>query len=216
MKQTKVKYAIYFLILFYAVGITGFVIPQTHSFFKTLTPFALLLSAGFLALFHQPKFNLKTIVVFSAIFIVSFLAELIGVQTGLIFGDYIYGNSLGIKIMGTPLMIGLNWVMLVYCTKIIAGKITTNAVLNSLLGAGLMVGYDFVLERAAPKLGMWSWGGDVIPLQNYLAWFVFALLFHVLIKLTKVEFRNPIAKAVFIIQFLFFVTLMAFFTLGAL
>ena len=215
MKQTKVKYSIWFLILFYAVGITGFVVPQTHSFFKTLTPFALLLSAVFLALFHQPKYNFKTIVVFSTIFIVSFLSELIGVQTGLIFGEYNYVSSLGLEIRGTPLIIGLNWLVLVYCPEIIADKITKNTVLNLLLGPSLMVGYDLVLERVAPKLGMWTWTGDVIPIQNYIAWFVFALLFHALIKLTKVEFKNPIAVAVFIIQFMFFVTLVAFFRLSA-
>ncbi len=214
MKPKKVKYSIYFLILFYTVGIIGFIIPETHPFFKELTPFALLLSTGFLVWFHQPSFNLKTILVFAAIFVVSFFAEMAGVQTGLVFGEYIYGDSLGIKTMGTPLMIGLNWVMLIYATKIIADKISNSATWQLFLAPSLMVVYDLILEQAAPCLEMWDWAGGVVPLQNYIAWFVLAFLFHSIIKLTKLEFKNPIATSVFIIQFFFFVTLVIYFTLS--
>lgn len=214
MKQTNVKYSVYFLILFYTVGITGFIVPSTHSFFKTLTPFALLLSAGFLIIFHQPKINLKTTYVFSTIFIVSFLAEMIGVKTGLIFGNYIYGSSLGPKILETPLMIGLNWLMLIYCTKVIADRITGSETFRIFIGPALMVGYDLILEQAAPHLGMWSWAGNSIPLKNYIAWFLLALLFHLLVRKSKTTFDNPLAVPVFVIQFLFFVTLVIFFMIG--
>lgn len=211
MNQKSVKYSIWFLILFYAVGITGFVIPQTHSFFKTLTPFALLMSTGFLAWFHRPAYTTKTLLVFATIFLFSFLAEMVGVQTGSIFGHYIYGESLGLKILETPLIIGLNWLMLIYCTKIIADRITTNETLKPFLGAVLMVGYDLVLEQAAPKLDMWSWEGGTIPVQNYVAWFVFAFFFHLMIRKAKVQFKNPLAIPVFVIQFLFFVALVIYF-----
>ncbi|MFW5822497.1 MAG: carotenoid biosynthesis protein [Tangfeifania sp.] len=193
------------------VGITGFVVPQTHSFFKTLTPFALLMSAGFLAWFHHPAYTTKTLLIFAVIFLFSFLAEMVGVQTGSIFGHYIYGESLGLKILETPLIIGMNWLMLIYCTNIIAGHITNNETIKPFLGAFLMVVYDLVLEQAAPKLDMWSWEGGTIPLQNYVAWFVFAFFFHLLIRKAKVQFKNPLAIPVFVIQFLFFVALVVYF-----
>lgn len=202
--------------LFYVVGILGFIIPQTHSFFKLLTPFALLMSAGFLVWFHRPAFNTKTAIVFSSIFIISFIAEMIGVQTGLVFGHYDYGKALGLSIMGTPLIIGLNWLMLVYCTNVIAEKISNNDIIISIVGGILMVGYDLILEQTAPELGMWSWAGGTIPLQNYLSWFIFAFLFHLLIRITKVQIKNPLAIPVFVIQFLFFVALVVYFSASSL
>lgn len=215
MNRKSVKYSIWFLILFYVVGVTGFIIPQTHSIFKLLTPLALVLSAGFLTWFHRPGFDTKTLVVFAAIFILSFVTEMIGVQTGLVFGHYDYGKALGPAIMGTPLIIGLNWLMLVYCTNVIVKKFSGNDLVISVVGGLLMVAYDLVLEQAAPELGMWSWKGGEIPLQNYLSWFVFAFLFHLLIQKTKVQIKNPLAIPVFVIQFVFFVALVIYFVTGS-
>lgn len=214
MQQKKEVYATYSLILFYLVGIAGFIIPGARPFFSSLIPFALLLSAGFLYFFHQPGFNLKTSVVFLAIFIASFFAEVIGVHTGMLFGEYIYGNRLGPKIMETPLIIGLNWLMLVYCTKVMADEISNDDTVKLFLGPTLMTGYDLLLEQAAPLLGMWSWAGGTVPVQNYIAWFLLAFLFHLLIRKINVDFKNPLAFPVFIIQFLFFALFVAFFTLN--
>jgi bisanhydrobacterioruberin hydratase len=214
LQQKKEVYATYSLILFYLVGITGFIIPGTWPFFSSLIPLALLLNAGFLYFFHQPGFNLKTSVVFLAIFIASFFAEVIGVHTGMLFGEYIYGKGLGPKIMETPLIIGLNWLMLVYCTKVMADEISSDGTVKLFLGPTLMTGYDLLLEQAAPLLGMWRWAGETVPVQNYIAWFLLAFLFHLLIRKINVDFKNPLASPVFIIQFLFFVLFVAFFTLN--
>jgi putative membrane protein len=196
------------------VGIAGFLFPSTRHIFNRLTPLALLLSAGFLIWFHQPKFTKKMLVVFGIIFIFSFLVEAIGVKTGLIFGEYIYGNGLGLKLFETPLMIGLNWLMLIYCTQIIAERISEDQTIRLFFAPFLMVIYDLVLEQAAPLLGMWSWAGGKIPVQNYVAWYLLAFLFHLLLQKTKTEFSNKLAIPVFVIQFLFFVVLVLYFLLS--
>jgi putative membrane protein len=196
------------------VGIAGFLFPSTRHIFNRLTPLALLLSAGFLIWFHQPKFTKKMLVVFGIIFIFSFLVEAIGVKTGLIFGAYIYGNGLGLKLFETPLMIGLNWLMLIYCTQIIAERISEDQTIRLFFAPFLMVIYDLVLEQAAPLLGMWSWAGGKIPVQNYVAWYLLAFLFHLLLQKTKTEFLNKLAIPVFVIQFLFFVVLVLYFLLS--
>jgi len=193
------------------VGIAGFINPSTREFFSSLTPLALLLSAGFLIWFHRPKFNLKMLLAFGFIFIFSFLVEAIGVKTGVIFGEYIYGKGLGIKLFETPLMIGLNWLMLVYCTKIMAEGIFVSKTLSLLFAPLLMVIYDLVLEQAAPLLGMWSWAGGKIPIQNYISWYLLAFLFHLLLQKTKISFSNKLAAPVFVIQFLFFVVIVGYF-----
>lgn len=216
MKKQKFTYSVVSLVIFYLVGIAGFIIPSTHQFFSRLTPLALLLSAGFLIWFHQPKFTKKMWLSFGFIFIFSFLVEAIGVKTGLIFGKYIYGNGLGIKLFETPLMIGLNWLMLVYCTKIITEKFSKNQTVRLFFAPSLMVIYDLVLEQAAPQLNMWSWAGEKIPLQNYISWYLLALLFHWLLQKTKIEFSNQLAAPIFFIQFLFFVVLTSYFLFSGL
>lgn len=211
MKNRKYTYSFGFLVIFYLVGIAGFINPSTRQFFSRLTPLALMLSAGFLIWFHRPKFTLKMGGIFAFIFIFSFLVEAIGVKTGLIFGEYIYGKGLGIKVLETPLMIGLNWLMLVYCTKIIAESIFASKTLSLFFAPLLMVIYDLVLEQAAPLLGMWSWAGGKIPLQNYISWFLLAFLFHLLLQKTRIKFSNQLAAPVFVIQFMFFVILVSYF-----
>ncbi len=211
MAAKKVKYSVYFLILFYLVGIVGFIIPATRALFSTLTPFALLLSAGFLAALHKPHFTINLLIIFILIFVLSFFAEMIGVQTGLLFGHYTYGNGLGPKILGTPIIIGLNWLMLVYCTRIIAGYIFNPAALKILFASLLMVAYDVILEKAAPLLNMWRWKGGIVPVQNYIAWFVLALLFHIMLNRAGVRISNKLALPVFVIQALFFVILIFFY-----
>jgi bisanhydrobacterioruberin hydratase len=211
LKNRKFTYTAGFLTIFYLVGIAGFIIPSTRAFFSRLTPLALLMSAGFLAWFHQPKFTMKMLLVFGFIFIFSFLVEAIGVKTGVIFGEYIYGKGLGIKVLETPLMIGLNWLMLVYCTKIIVERIPGNQTVRLFFAPLLMVIYDLFLEQAAPLLGMWSWAGEKIPVQNYISWYLLALLFHWLLQKTKIKFSNQLAAPVFVIQFLFFIVLVSYF-----
>jgi bisanhydrobacterioruberin hydratase len=213
LKNRKFTYSVGFLAIFYLVGIAGFIYAPTREFFSRLTPLALLLSAGFLVWFHQPKFQLKMLLAFGFIFIFSFLVEAIGVKTGVIFGEYIYGKGLGIKVLETPLLIGLNWLMLVYCTKIIAEQISGDSTIQLFFAPFLMVIYDLILEQAAPLLNMWSWADEKIPVQNYISWYLLAFLFHLLLQKTKTQFSNKLAGPVFVIQFLFFVILVMYFLL---
>jgi len=71
----------------------------------------------------------------------------------------------------------------------------------------LMVIYDVVMEQVASILDMWYWQGDVIPLQNYLGWFVISSLFTSILLGFKVNAINRIAKYIYIVQFVFFLSL---------
>ena len=44
------------------------------------------------------------------------IAETIGVNFGILFGDYEYGENLGFKIFGVPFLIGINWIVLTFIT----------------------------------------------------------------------------------------------------
>jgi putative membrane protein len=199
-----------FFVIFYSVGIVGLSWPAYRELFIGLTPFALFLSFGAILLFHQGGDAFKHIVVFTGIAVVSFFVEVAGVQTQKIFGPYIYGSGLGLKVLETPLMIGLNWVLMVYCGAIIAQKLVSGS-FSVLLAATIMIMYDLVLEQVAPLMDMWSWQGDVVPFQNYGAWFVLALIFQVVVKMTHLKMENKIAPTILICQALFFVFIILLF-----
>lgn len=196
-----------FLIIFYVVGIIGFAVPFTFPTFKALTPLALLLSFFLLFLFHHYRQTLKTVAVFGAIYGFSFLIEAVGVETGLIFGEYRYGAGLGPKVFQTPLMIGINWLFLVYTTISIVDVYKIHNGLKVLIASMLMVLYDLVLEQVAPTMDMWYWANDTIPFQNYIVWFALSFIFISLIKIFNINTANPVARVALLCQFIFLVSL---------
>lgn len=197
-----------FLVLFYLVGVAGMLIPVTSGLFIILTPWALLMNALLLMLNHQEKINLKTIFGFVSVYLLGFGIEVFGVQSGLIFGSYSYGSGLGIKVFQTPLMIGINWLMLTYMTSSITEKWNIRVILKIVIGSLMMLLYDFILEQIAPKLDMWSWENDTIPLQNYISWFVIALIFQTMFRLSGIKTKNSLSAVILGIQFAFFVLLL--------
>ncbi len=202
-----------FLIIFYVVGFLGFVIPYTYPLFVKLIPYALLLNTFLLVLHHPDKKDVKLLIILIFVFISSFLIEMFGVASGKIFGSYNYGNGLGIKINDTPLIIGLNWALLVYLSTSVAEMLKIRGIVGVLFSSVAMVLYDFVIERVAPKTDMWYWGNDIVPLQNFITWFALALIFNAIMKVAKVKTENKLAPVVLLSQFLFFIALLIFFEL---
>ncbi len=198
-----------FFIVFYAVGVAGMTIPYTFPLFVKLTPFALFLTAGALALFHG-TFTRKEVTLFGIIYLAGFIIEAIGVNTGTIFGHYIYGDSLGLKLFSTPLMIGLNWLLLVYLTASVMEQTGIHSALKIIIGALLMIGYDIILEQVAPAIDMWYWQDGNAPLQNYLSWFIIALAFHALARAFKANMKNKLGPFLFACQTVFFILLFIF------
>jgi bisanhydrobacterioruberin hydratase len=195
----------YILVLYYIVGAIGMVLPQTSLLVKSLTPYTLLMTIVLLAFFHQTKVSLHTVIVLVSIAMMGFFAEMVGVNTGIIFGNYQYGNGLGVKLFNTPLLIALNWLFLVYTTASIFDAVSIGKVWRVLIPSAMMLAYDLVLEQIAPTLDMWRWDNDAIPLQNYVAWFVLSALFHGMIVIFKVKTANPLSLTVLATQWLFLI-----------
>lgn len=195
------------LTLYFAVGAAGLIIPATRDWFTRLVPFTLLLSLLLLFLFHG-EISRRAWWASLLIFAAGFLVEVAGVTSGSIFGEYVYGNTLGMKIFQTPLLIGANWLMLVYCTQVIAGRFVEPIYFRSLAAGSMMVVYDFALEPSAIRLGMWNWTGTAVPLQNYLAWFIIAVVLGLVAgRLHLVNMENRVAGPLFFIQLAFFIVL---------
>ena len=195
------------LAVFYSVGVVGMLLPATAPYFLQLTPLALLLSFLVLTLSDESERKGKLLIYLLFIYISSFTIEVAGVQTGAIFGAYSYGENLGFKLCGTPLIIGANWFFLVYTTAAIFEKIKVPPSLKILLASSSMLIYDIVMEQVAPALDMWSWKHVAVPFQNYFTWFLIAVAFHIGLKLLKIKIKNGLAMAVLLCQFIFFVLL---------
>jgi len=202
---SKVQIAKIAIVIWYMVGIAGFTIRPLQPLFQKLTPFGMLMAATLLMFFHEPK-NRKSAFVFLGIIMFGFVIELIGVNTQAIFGFYIYGNSLGPKLWNTPIIIGLNWLVLVYCITSLAKPIR-NTWYFPLIGAMAMVAFDWLMEPVAIATDMWYWASGVIPNKNYIDWFLVSGFLFLMIRILKVEISNRIAGILFAMQVVFFLAL---------
>lgn len=214
MESLKLEKVRGFIITLYVVGIIGSALPLTRDFFIVLTPVILLISFTLLLNFHSPILNGKTFLVFIIIFLLSYFTEVAGVKTGQIFGTYSYGKGLGLKLFDTPLLIGLNWVLLVYCSAAIFEKVPVGNIGKAVGASLLMVLYDLVMEQVAPQMDMWSFGAGTAPLRNYISWFLLALIFHLIVRFAGIRLTNRLAPLIFYCQFLFFIILFLFFKIA--
>jgi putative membrane protein len=193
--------------LIYAVGIAGFIIPALRPLFIWLTPYNIAGAFAVAWLFH-PKWSVGHVAVLTLIGVLGFALEWAGVQTGQIFGSYYYGKTLGPGWNGIPYLIGLNWAaMIFYVSSLLAGR-SKNNLLLSLGGAAMMTLYDFFLEPVAVRFDFWHWRG-LIPMQNYMAWFVASFLFLMLLFSSSKPSHNRVAGTIYFIQLLFFMALFA-------
>lgn len=207
------------LSVLYAVGLLGVLLPL-HQEFMRLTPFNLLVSLGFVLDNHpgqpQGKGGLWTALALS--YVAGWLLELAGVQTGWIFGIYEYGAALGPKLWGTPLMIGLNWAMLLYLVTAIgyAYLPQSSGWQRAALGATLMVFLDIWIEPVAVRYDFWAWQAPpwnalvVAPLQNYTSWWLAAFVLLLVFQRLVPSFVNKTAEGLYGLQLLFFFILFWF------
>lgn len=190
-------------IRFYLVGVVLFVIPQTRDLFLWVTPWVLLANFLVILIFH-PQWNMKSVLAFIAVIVLSILVEMKGVSDERIFGSYNYLTTLGIKFKDTPLLIGLNWFMLVYGSHAVASKWIGNRLLKILAAGLLMVFYDVIIEFVAPTFRMWEFSRPYPPLQNFIMWFILAFVFVGIFELLRINTRNSQARVIFLVQTAFF------------
>lgn len=205
MNKTNISIAI--LIILYAVGIVGIKFGVFGDILS-LTPLNLVVSLALL-LWNHEKWDRNFIIAIAVCAAAGFFVEVVGVQTGLIFGEYTYGKTLGWKWLDVPLVMAVNWLVLIYCAAAVVGRRGEwDVMLKAFAGAVIMVTMDFLIEPVAITYDFWSWKNDFIPTQNYLAWgvisFVLLAIFHKLVP----PINNKVAIALFFLQIVFFVVLM--------
>jgi len=194
------------LIIIYVVGYFGFILFPKN--FISLTPFMLILNFLLIVLYQSHRI-LSFVRLCFIVFLFGFIIEVLGVSTGKIFGYYHYGNGLGLKLKAVPIIIGINWLILTYCSAQIANKAVREDYyfLRSIVGAFLMVLVDIFIEMVAARLDYWHWDGGIIPLQNYIAWLIISFFFNLIYQTINFKTQNKIASTVFVLQLLFFFAL---------
>jgi len=191
--------------LFHVCGILG-IIYGNSEWFISATP--LNLSINFFLLLincnsHKWFFHMVILG-----FLTGMITEILGVQRGWIFGDYQYGGALGYKILGVPILIGVNWALLTIITAAIAQQFYENLFMRIVIGVSLMIFLDLLIEPIAPILDFWAFEGGDAPLQNYIGWTAVALFLQSIFHYFRVEVNGWFPNQLYLLQIIFFAVLL--------
>jgi uncharacterized membrane protein len=206
MKLSKAGYSILALLIIHLAGalVIGF---QVEPDVVNLSWLNLLIS-GAIVLANNTEEHSKFYLFSIVVFVAGLSVEILGVATGFPFGSYYYGNALGWKIFEVPIVLGINWWILVYASIHLSIFITKNKIVSMFLAPALMLGMDALIEPLCSKLDFWYWEGNEVPMENYLSWYVISF---VLIALYFLNFEtkkiNFVAIGAFLVQILFFALL---------
>ena len=200
--NTSSKISVFIIWLFHLCGMVG-ISYGNKDFFLAFTPINLFIS--FVLLFvNQKQLESKELKSAFLIFFIGMVSEILGVNYGLIFGDYVYLDNLGVKILGVPVLIGVNWIILTFITGSLSSFIFKNKYVSILIGAILMIGLDLLIEPVAPLLGFWIFDLQKVPLQNYLGWFVIGMITQALFQFKIAEKELTFSTHLLIINAIFF------------
>lgn len=195
-----IRYFPYILAFFHAIGVGIFLYFSSAPDLSYINIFM----SAVLVLIAEKNLN-KAAMIFAFIFITGYMIELVGVQTGLLFGTYEYQPAMGPLLFGTPIIIGATWYAVVAGAANIARYVRGSLLARALLAGFLAVLMDLAIEQVAVRYGLWQWEGVAIPLYNYLCWFVFGTIF----AWVYLKFTDEINKTAF---YLFWIWA-AFFTI---
>jgi putative membrane protein len=224
--QQKNNIALFLAILFHVCGAAGILFTPYKQWFISNTPVNLLLMAVLLV-FTQKEKNIAFFFFLFLCYATGMITEIIGVNTGYLFGNYEYGEMLGTKLYGVPWLIGINWFIAIFCSGNIIFRLNewlykklstdmrpslavqlSSFVIDAALLTTLL---DYVIEPSAVQLGFWKWLPDnTIPIYNFVCWFIISAALLIVFRLLKFDKHNQFAVHLLIIQILFFLVLQTF------
>jgi putative membrane protein len=150
--------------------------------FVSKTPMNLILGMLLLYWNFPPKNGWISVMIWIVVYLIGMGVEVVGVNTALLFGSYQYGENLGYKIFGVPVLIGINWVVLTFLTASISRRFFSNKWLAVFCGAALMVLLDLFIEPIAPIFDFWSWELGYAPIRNFVDWFIVSFVMQVIVR----------------------------------
>ncbi|WP_340201399.1 carotenoid biosynthesis protein [Ascidiimonas sp. W6] len=202
IKKDKDRIAIGIVWLLHLSAIIGIAFGF-EEWFISLTPINLLVLFALIIWVSNHKKNILLLLLIP--FIIGYIAEVLGVNFGLIFGDYVYGENLGIKVLDVPIIIGINWAILTYITSNISRQIHPNTFLSAAIAALLMTSLDVLIEVSAPRFDYWRFDNGFAPVQNYIGWYFISLI-------SCFTFQKFYKKGHFMLSFHIFTAITIYFT----
>ena len=197
------KVSVFVIWLFHVCGMIG-ISYGNKDLFLSFTPVNLIISF-FLLFVNQIQITQRELLSVFTIFLIGMICEILGVNYGYIFGDYIYLDNLGTKVFGVPILIGINWIILTFITGSISSYIfKKNLKFSILTGAIFMILLDLIIEPVAPLLGFWIFDLPSVPLQNYVGWFLIGLATQFVYQKFVVNKEIPFSTNLLLANIVFF------------
>ncbi len=189
--------------ILYSIGIILFCIPELKTIAHTTTDIFLFLTHTFIFILIVNELKSKKLIVwFLGVSLFTYLLEIAGVKTGIIFGTYEYGNGFLFRVFDVPLVIGINWAILILTATGLAQRIAGKGIHIPFIAAGLITTFDVIMEPVAMKIDFWNWTNGTVPLQNYACWFIIAWIASYFIR--ELPLNKPVVFLYFIVQIVFF------------
>ncbi|NER13069.1 carotenoid biosynthesis protein [Leptobacterium flavescens] len=200
--KEKLKVSIALIWLLNALAIIG-IYAGFESVLVALTPLNLICIL-FLILWHT-DFKKQTLIALSIPFLIGLTVSYLGVNYGLIFGPFSYGENLGFKVLNVPLIMGVYWAILTYSTASISKLISNHHILAAISGAVLTTSLDLLIEVSASRFDYWRFEQGFAPIQNYIGWFAVSFVVHLI-------FQKVLKNDHFMLSFHIFTAMTMFFS----
>ena len=155
----------------------------------------------------------RSLVMFVLSFIVAFTAEALGVNFGLVFGNYYYTKILGFSLFGIPLLAALAWEPIVYAAFCLSDMLSqrlvstlpqslrkSNYIWIAAIGAFATTAWDMMIDPIAVSQGWWIWEGggpyvpyvaNGVPIQNFIGWLGVAFVINLIYRLVVEGIEQP-------------------------
>ena len=107
-------------------------------------------------------------------------------------------------------MICINWALLTIITADLSRVIHKNIIVRSFLGGLLMMILDLIIEVSAPRFDFWQFENNLIPLKNYVDWFIIGSIAHYLYNQISLKTNTKLSIHIFVAVTFFFFTFLIF------
>jgi uncharacterized membrane protein len=122
---------------------------------------------------------------------VGLAVEAVGVRTGYPFGTYAYGDALGPRVAGVPVVVALAWAWMAWPAWLAAVALTGSRLGRVGVATVALAGWDLFLDPQMVGQGYWRWsptgppglpGVTEVPWTNYAGWLLTAAVIMTLLS----------------------------------
>jgi len=163
-------------------------LPEPLSFNPWLLLFGVLVMRSPLVAGVLPLFDRRALGFVGALVAYTYAVETLGVHTGIPYGEFEYGVSLGPTLGGIPLALPVFFIPLAMNAYLLCILLLDDRARSLAVRLGVViptvVAMDVVLDPGAVALGFWSFAEGSfygVPLSNYLGWILSATVAVVLL-----------------------------------